>query len=134
MEYPTIISNIRKLIITNPTLFSIIKNRFYPQRTPLQDLQYPSILVDLSITATNNDGYPVDEYLVDFYYISDTNIDVSHELSKLVHAILNMRRVTTDSVNFVCKQTTGPLDASDKFDGKLLYIVTNTYTIKAFSS
>lgn len=129
-----VFQTIRKQIIDNAQLNSIISGRIYPQRVDLESDSniYPSISYSMIGGFTDLDAYESDMLLLEVIYISDVSVDECLKMYNLFNSTLNKTRYKEEGSSrfFSITQDTLPIDFSGVFGGNILYMYSNTYRVK----
>jgi hypothetical protein len=124
----TPISTIRNQLIADTTVYGLVGDRIYPSRVQTTGLVTPAISFTL-LGGNLDDQNPYRETELQFAYISETAIDQCYDIYGAVNAVLDLNQWTANNVTFKVKESTSPLDATDDYDGKWLYVVSNTYSL-----
>lgn len=137
MDYIFIIKKIRELVTTDPELFSKIETRFYPRKLNIGDEQlvYPLISFVVSGGVPDTDNYPTDVIFTEFYFVSDSSIDESFSMYSRFMSLVNNTTFKKDdgTFNFCMYEDTKCMDISALYNGKLLYIASNTMVARTIA-
>ena len=125
----TPISTIRTQLISDTTVYGIVGDRIYPSRIQTTGLVTPAISFTL-LGGTLGDQNPYRETELQFAYISETAIDQCYDIYGAVNTVLDLNQWTANNITFKIEESTSPLDATDSYEGRWLYVVSNTYTLK----
>ncbi len=124
----TPISTIRTQLIADATVYGLVGDRIYPSRVQTVSLVTPAVSFTL-MGGELDDQNPGRETELQFAYISETAIDQCYEIYGAVNDVLHLNQWSANNVSFRVKEHTAPLDATDDYDGKWLYVVSNTYSL-----
>ena len=123
------ISTIRSQLVADTTVYGLVGDRIYPSRIQTTGLVTPAISFTL-LGGTLDDQNPFRETELQFAYISENAIDQCYQIYGAVNDVLDLNQWQSNGVTFKIEEATAPLDATDDYDGRWLYVVSNTYSLK----
>ena len=124
----TPISGIQRQLINDTAVFALVADRVYPTRVETTGLVLPA--VSFSILGGSLSDNPYRETELQFAYVSEVGIDQALEIYGAVNAVLHQNQWTANSVNYRVIEASAPVDATDDYMGRWLYVISNTYEIK----
>jgi len=119
---------------TDATLYGLIKLRAYSKYVDLQEesLEFPLITFASIGGIPDNDGYPVDEYVIDMRYISNASLQEAWTMYKRVYYLINRKtfKGVGNTKFFEVREDSKPMDATEIIGGDTFFIYSGIWRFK----
>ena len=126
-----IYKTLRKTLIEDPDINSLIKNRFYPQRSNIVNTTFPCVTFNFAGGTPDQDYYPIDRILVEMNFCSKDNYDDCFILYEKIRFLINTNKFTSsDGEIFSIYEDTLPINDTIFINNEPVYILSNTWLVK----